>query len=41
MVTPTGHPPDEKRARFPRGLLGALRVVLTLIALIHHWRDDC
>lgn len=38
---PTAHPPDGKKARNPRKLLGALRVILTLFTLLYHWRDDC
>ena len=40
-MAPTDHPPDRKRARDPRSLLGVLRTILTLIALFHHWHDDC
>lgn len=41
MPERTDHPPDGERARTLRGLWTAVRVILALCTLLHHWRDDC
>lgn len=41
MTPGTDPPPDSKKVRTLRAAWTALRVILTLCSLLHHWRDDC